>query len=267
MSEKLDLTLAQTLCDTCFTDLGYMCSFMGDGGTIIASSARERIGSVHAGAARIMRGELSEIMVTVEDAAKTSGMREGFNIGIDFGGQRVGSCGIAGPLDKVVPLGRLMSLFVLSAMQSRQTDATRALQVSEQVGLATSIVARATDISRDTERTIIGLNEATDRIGSVAKLIRDIASQTNLLALNATIEAARAGEAGKGFSVVAGEVKGLAAQTAKATGDITAQITQLQFAAGNVKASVGVITGLIDEVRDVIDGINRTMIEPDRARN
>src|SRR3546814_11080388 len=85
----------------------------------------------------------------------------------------------------------------------------------------------------EAERTNVqvqGLAAAAQKIGEVVQLITDIASQTNLLALNATIEAARAGEAGKGFAVVASEVKNLANETAKATDEVTGQITGIQAA-------------------------------------
>ena len=99
------------------------------------------------------------------------------------------------------------------------------------------------------------LAEGAQKIGEVVNLINDIASQTNLLALNATIEAARAGEAGKGFAVVASEVKSLANQTAKATEDISAQITAIQSSTkGAVDAikNIGTTISQIGEIATTI---------------
>jgi methyl-accepting chemotaxis protein len=91
------------------------------------------------------------------------------------------------------------------------------------------IANEAVDQACKTNDRVGELSKAAGRIGDVVELINTIAGQTNLLALNATIEAARAGEAGRGFAV-AFEVKALAEQTARATGEIGQQIAGIQAA-------------------------------------
>ena len=109
--------------------------------------------------------------------------------------------------------------------------------------------------AEQTNERIAELSQAAGRIGEVVKLIAAVAAQTNLLALNATIEAARAGEAGRGFAVVASEVKALAAQTAKATEEISAQITQMQSATEQSVSAIKAIGGTIGQISEISTAI------------
>jgi methyl-accepting chemotaxis protein len=127
--------------------------------------------------------------------------------------------------------------------------------ISKQAAHAAGIASRAVDQARQTDGTVQGLAQSASKIGEVVGLINSIAAQTNLLALNATIEAARAGEAGRGFAVVASEVKSLASQTAKATDEISEQITDIQKVAGEAIDAIKRIGGIIGEVNEVATAI------------
>lgn len=124
-------------------------------------------------------------------------------------------------------------------------------EVSSQVEHANNVARHAAGRGEEARQTIGSLSQASEQIGAVVKLIAEIAGKTNLLALNATIEAARAGDAGKGFAVVAGEVKALAAQTAKATEEISHLIGGLRGATEAAVSAVGEIGQTLDEVAHV----------------
>ncbi|MCZ8182014.1 MAG: methyl-accepting chemotaxis protein [Beijerinckiaceae bacterium] len=121
-------------------------------------------------------------------------------------------------------------------------------EVGSQIGQSTDRIRAVTEQALQTDQEMKTLGSAAESIGTVAKVISDIASQTNLLALNATIEAARAGEAGRGFAVVAQEVKELAAQTAKATDEIAGQIRAIQEASSLAIEAIHAITETLGEV-------------------
>ena len=119
--------------------------------------------------------------------------------------------------------------------------------------------------ANETNREVTGLVEAAEKVGTVVNLISEIAEQTNLLALNATIEAARAGDAGKGFAVVANEVKSLASQTAKATGQISGQIDAIQSATTKSAAAIEEIARTIQEMSQIASNVAAAVEEQNAA--
>lgn len=125
-----------------------------------------------------------------------------------------------------------------------------AVQMAERAEQSRGFIQGAVAEVGQTRQLVDDLVSASDRITEIVGLISTIAKKTNLLALNASIEAARAGDSGKGFAVVAGEVKALANQTERATGEICQQVETVQRVA---RATADAITAITDVI-GAVDG-------------
>ena len=110
---------------------------------------------------------------------------------------------------------------------------------------------------KELKDSIEEIGECSGQIGTIIGTIEDIAAQTNLLSLNAAIEAARAGEAGRGFAIVAGQVKNLADESAKAAGKTTELI---ETTVKVMDKSIMIADETVSNMREVMEG-SRTATE------
>jgi methyl-accepting chemotaxis protein len=141
-------------------------------------------------------------------------------------------------------------------------NAAEAQNAAELVEHAIDNVNRGNDQMEEMIAAMKQINESSESISKIIKVIDDIAFQTNILALNAAVEAARAGEAGKGFAVVAEEVRNLAAKSAQAAAEtaelIEDSIQKVQAGttiAGETAEALEQITGAVRQSESIIHGI------------
>jgi methyl-accepting chemotaxis protein len=177
----------------------------------------------------------------------------------DERGNRVGSVVLWGTASKTMEAARNTQ----TALRSHVTEVNRQLQMVSTVAheiessigeIAKNVVQvessthKFRDAGKNGLEAIQHLQTSSNGVAKVAELIASIATQTSVLALNATIEAARAGVHGKGFSVVAGEVKKLAEQTAAATADIQSKVSVIRGDISTALTAIDSIASQTDEM-------------------
>jgi sugar diacid utilization regulator len=246
---KIDPCVASELTDFIFKRTSYNTIVCDNSGTIIADSAKTRIGVAHAGAQKILSSDLEIIAVTEEDAAASDGkMKAGVNLPIMSEGVKIGTFGIAGNPTIVEPIVKIAAGLIINRLQDLETGNKIRQYVSEMYSSLEQAAAAIEELSASSQELAASSQKAAALSSEAARqvnntteildLIRRVAQQSNLLGLNAAIEAARAGEQGRGFAVVADEVRKLADESSRSVGEINNMLNQFRASVEKVLHNV-----------------------------
>jgi hypothetical protein len=203
-------------------------------GIIREAVVKARIGTAHAGAQRILRGEVDEAFVTAEEAARDPKVKEGYNCPIILDGKRLGTFGIAGPLTISRPMARVAAAVLSSWLKElgrQRTLAAATGHVMESLEAFSSRLGAAEAGSRQTlERTSSASSTAGEKLTAADEAlqgVQGIAQQSRMLAINASVEATRAGDQGRAFGVIAREMLTLADDARTASNRIQASLREV----------------------------------------
>lgn len=259
--------IAQTIHHVCgclrmtIEDIGRILGEMADGNIAVDVMRNEEyyIGDfkVLAESLKSIRTHLTEVMRDITQIANQ----------VDVGANQV-SAGA-----QALSQGTMQQKESMNGLVSNVTDITEQIKSSSvRCTNASDLVDRATGYAAEADTKMEQLIAATkniDRssteISTIIKTIEDIAFQTNVLALNASVEAARAGTAGKGFTVVADEVRTLAARSAEAAKNTGALISRSVQDVKTGTESTSLAISAVQVINDCIQSIKTLMDEIELA--
>lgn len=244
---RISQEMAQQLVEFISGETGYDMIVCDPDGVIIGDKARERFGVRHEGAARIMRGEFDSIAISREEAEGSGGrMKEGYNIVIQVEGERIGTFGIAGPLETVKPIAKIAAAVIAARLQEkrhlgtiREVAGEISHSIEQTAAAIENIFAGSEELSAANDAMAGAVATTGTRVrdtNQMLDLILDVADETGLLGLNAKILAAQAGVHGRGFGVVAEEIGKLAKHSAASADRITDILEQIRSGIAEVNA-------------------------------
>ncbi|MGR6439897.1 methyl-accepting chemotaxis protein [Proteus mirabilis] len=144
---------------------------------------------------------------------------------------------------------------------ANNTDNT--IEANNIINQSTDIVMDGANVMKEAVLSMKKIEQGAVKVGEINDVINKLANQTNILALNAAVEAARAGEQGRGFTVVAAEVRNLAAKSAEAAKEISqvlkASINDVTYGTNLVNKSgecMQEIVSSISKVNKIMQGIS-----------
>jgi len=269
---KITNEMAQQLVEFVSAETGYGMIVCDTSGVIIGDSLKDRLGLRHAGAARIISEGIDNFVVTKEDEIATERkMREGYNCVISVDGDRIGTFGITGAVESVKPVAKIASAVIVARIKEiRNMDLIRevvtkvSVNVHEAATTIEAISAGANDLIATGDslaRAALETDKKVKATNMIMDLILEVADQTKLLGLNAAILAAQAGVHGRGFSVVAEEIRKLAANSASSAKKIPAILSEIRSALSEVSSSSKHTSTISSEQSRSLQDITRVMEE------